>query len=157
MSAFHLLAWAALIIGSGAIPHLAQAQGSARDDRARVRYIVGDVPRASAFYTRDLGFHLDAQSSPSFAMLSRGPLQLVLSPPQGPGGASQAAPDGKRPTPGGWDRIILSTKDLNGEVKTLRDRGVHFRTDVAIGPGGKQIVVEDPSGNPIELFQPAEQ
>ncbi len=157
MCAFNSLAWAAVIIGCSALPQLAQAQGSAGDDRARVRYIVVDVPKAVAFYTHDLGFHLDAQSGPSFAMLSRGPLQLVLSPPQGRGGASRAPPEGRRPAPGGWDRIILATENLSSAVKTLRDNGVHFRTDMNTGPGGKQILLEDPSGNPIELFQPAAQ
>jgi catechol 2,3-dioxygenase-like lactoylglutathione lyase family enzyme len=155
MGTFNSLVWAAAMIGCSALPQLAQAQGSVGGDKARVRYIVGDVPQAVAFYTHDLGFHLDAQSGPYFAMLSRGPLQLVLSPPQGPGGASRATPDGKRPAPGGWDRIILSTANINGEAKTLREDGAHFRTDVTTGPGGKQILLEDPAGNPIELFQPA--
>jgi catechol 2,3-dioxygenase-like lactoylglutathione lyase family enzyme len=120
-----------------------------------VRYIVKDVDEAIAFYTRDLGFQLDRQSGDDFAMLSRDELQLVLSPPQGPGGGSQPMPDGRRPEPGGWNRIILQTDDLKGEIDGLRKAGVEFRNDVTSGPGGKQILLNDPSGNPVELFQPA--
>lgn len=120
-----------------------------------VRYIVKDVDEAIRFYTRDLGFHLDRQSGDDFAMLSRDELQLVLSPPQGPGGGSQPMPDGRRPEPGGWNRIILQTEDLTGEVDSLRKAGVKFRNDVTSGPGGKQILLNDPSGNAVELFQPA--
>jgi catechol 2,3-dioxygenase-like lactoylglutathione lyase family enzyme len=120
-----------------------------------VRYIVKDVDEAINFYTRDLGFHLDRQSGDDFAMLSRDELQLVLSPPQGPGGGSQPMPDGRRPEPGGWNRIILETDDLSGEIDSLRKAGVEFRNDVTSGPGGKQILVNDPSGNAVELFQPA--
>ena len=111
MSAFNLLAVAAVIIGCSALTQLAQAQGSVRDDGVRVRYIVADVPKAIAFYTHDLGFRLDAQTGPYFAMLSRGALQLVLSPPQGPGGASRATTDGQQPIPGGWDRMKTMMSD----------------------------------------------
>lgn len=122
----------------------------------KVRYIVEDVDAAVAFYTHDLGFRLQAKAGPNFAMLSRHGLQLVLSPPVGPGGASQPASDGRRPEPGGWNRIILETHDLTRETESLRRAGVQFRTGVLGGPGGRQVVVEDPSGNPVELFQPTE-
>src|SRR5438477_11870967 len=108
-----------------------------------VRYIVKDVDEAITFYTRDLGFHLDRQSGDDFAMLSRDELQLVLSPPQGPGGGSQPMPDGRRPEPGGWNRIILQTDDLTGEIDGLRKAGVEFRNDITSGPGGKQILLND--------------
>ncbi|HWD67586.1 MAG TPA: VOC family protein [Caulobacteraceae bacterium] len=121
----------------------------------KVRYIVKDVAAATSFYTRDLGFHLDAQSGRNFAMLSRGGLQLILSPPVGPGGASQPMPNGVRAQPGGWDRIILESKDLRGDVARLRKAGVHFRNTIVSGPGGSQILLDDPSGNAVELFQPA--
>jgi glyoxylase I family protein len=121
----------------------------------RIRYIENDVAAAVAFYTRDLGFHLDQQNGANFAMLSRGGLQLVLSPVSGPGSASQPMPDGRRPAPGGWNRMILRTSDLTADVTRLRKAGAHLRNQIAKGPGGSQVLVDDPSGNPVELFQPA--
>ena len=120
-----------------------------------VRYIVDDVEAAVAFYTNKLQFHVTAQSGPDFAMLSRDNLQLVLSPPKGPGGGSQPMPDGKRPEPGGWNRVILPTTELEKDVDRLKNKGVRFRNDITTGPGGKQILIEDPSGNLIELFEAA--
>ena len=120
----------------------------------RIRYMVTDVPAAVAFYAGKLGFKVDMQSGAYFAALSRGGVQLLLSPTKGPGGASQPMPDGKRPEPGGWNRIVLYTPDLQGEVDRLRKDGVHFRNAVIAGPGGREILLEDPSGNPVELFQP---
>ena len=120
-----------------------------------VRYIVNDVEAAIDFYTRHLGFRLTAQSGPAFALLARVNLQLVLSPPKGPGGGSQPMPDGRRPEPGGWNRIVVKSDDLEGDVEALRKGKVKFRNDVVAGPGGRQILVEDPSGNLVELFEPA--
>jgi catechol 2,3-dioxygenase-like lactoylglutathione lyase family enzyme len=120
-----------------------------------VRYIVNDVDATIAFYTRHLGFSAAAQSGPYFAILERDNLQLVLSPPKGPGGGSQPMPDGRRPEPGGWNRIIVKTDNLDGDVDALRKAGVAFRNDIVTGPGGRQILVEDPSGNLVELFEPA--
>jgi catechol 2,3-dioxygenase-like lactoylglutathione lyase family enzyme len=120
-----------------------------------VRYIVNDVDAAIEFYTRHLGFLLSAQSGPNFAILVRQNLQLVLSPPKGPGGGSQPMPDGRRPEPGGWNRMIVQSSNLEGEVEALRKAGVKFRNDVVAGPGGRQILLEDPSGNLVELFEPA--
>ena len=120
-----------------------------------VRYIVNDVDAAIAFYTRYLGFSVSAQSGPHFAILARENLQLVLSPPSGPGGGSQPMPDGRRPEPGGWNRMIVRTNDLVKDVKALRKAEVRFRNDIVAGPGGRQILLEDPSGNPVELFEPA--
>jgi glyoxylase I family protein len=134
---------------------LAIAQGAPTASMVRVRYIVRDVKPAVSFYTRWFRFHLDAQTGPSFASLSRGNLQLILSPPVGPGGASQPMPNGRRPQAGGWDRIILQTGNLAATVAALRSARVHFRNNIVTGPGGKQILLDDPSGNPIELFQPA--
>ena len=120
-----------------------------------VRYIVKDVDAAVAFYTRRLGFRVDAQSGPHFALLERENLQLVLSPPTGPGGGSQPMPDGRRPEPGGWNRIIVRTGTLEGDVARLREAKATFRNDIVSGPGGRQILLEDPSGNLVELFEPA--
>jgi glyoxylase I family protein len=120
-----------------------------------VRYIVNDVDSAIRFYTRHLGFRLSAQSGPYFAILVRENLQLVLSPPKGPGGGSQPMPDGRKPEPGGWNRIIVQSSDLEGEVEVLRKAEVKFRNDIVAGPGGRQILLEDPSGNLVELFEAA--
>jgi catechol 2,3-dioxygenase-like lactoylglutathione lyase family enzyme len=119
-----------------------------------VRYIVDDVDAAIEFYTRHLGFTLELHPAASFAILSRGELRLLLSAPSGPGGASQPMPDGRRPEPGGWNRIQLPSDDLDSLVESLRSAGARFRNDIASGIGGKQIVLEDPAGNPIELFEP---
>ena len=118
-----------------------------------VRYIVEDVEEAFAFYTRHLGFGVELQPAPGFAVLSRGDLRLLLNAP-GAGGAGQAMPDGRRPEPGGWNRIQLEVRDLVGEVERMRDAGARFRNEIVSGRGGKQILLEDPSGNPIELFEP---
>ena len=120
-----------------------------------VRYIVNDIDAAIPFYTNHLGFSVSAQSGPNFALLARENLQLVLSPPKGPGGGSQPMPDGRRPEPGGWNRIIVTTSNLQDDVKRLKKAGVTFRNDIVAGPGGKQILLEDPSGNLVELFEQA--
>ena len=122
-----------------------------------VRYIVNDVNEAIAFYTNHLGFTASAQTGGDFAILTRENLQLVLSPPKGPGGGSQPMPDGRRPEPGGWNRIIVRSNDLDGDVAALKKAEVKFRNDVVAGPGGRQILIEDPSGNLVELFEPASQ
>jgi catechol 2,3-dioxygenase-like lactoylglutathione lyase family enzyme len=122
---------------------------------ARIRYMVTDIQASSAFYTGKLGFKLVVQSGPFFALLTRGDVQLLLSPVKGPGGASQPMPNGDRPAPGGWNRIVLYVSDLQGDVDRLRKQGVHFRNDIVNGLGGKEILLEDPSGNPVELFQPS--
>jgi catechol 2,3-dioxygenase-like lactoylglutathione lyase family enzyme len=119
-----------------------------------VRYIVHDVDTAIAFYTRHLGFDEVMHPAPTFAMLSRGDLRLVLSAPGGAGGGGQAMPDGTRPEPGGWNRFTLEVSDLAASVEVLRKAGVHFRNQIVTGVGGKQILLDDPSGNPIELFEP---
>jgi catechol 2,3-dioxygenase-like lactoylglutathione lyase family enzyme len=119
-----------------------------------VRYIVDDVDAAIEFYTRHLGFTLELHPAATFAILLRGELRLLLSAPSGPGGASQPMPDGRRPEPGGWNRIQLNSDDLNGQVETLRSAGARFRNDIVSGIGGKQILLEDPACNPIELFEP---
>ena len=120
-----------------------------------VRYIVNDVDAAVAFYAGHLGFSVSAQSGPNFALLARENLQLVLSPPKGPGGGSQPTPDGQRPEPGGWNRIIVKTGDIERDVEVLKQAGVKFRNEIVAGPGGRQILLEDPSGNLIELFEQA--
>jgi catechol 2,3-dioxygenase-like lactoylglutathione lyase family enzyme len=119
-----------------------------------IRYIVDDVDEAIAFYTRQLGFQEEMHPAPSFAMLVRGDLRLLLSQPSEAGGGGQAMPDGTRPEPGGWNRFTLEVTDLAGMVEKLRGAGAHFRNDIVTGVGGNQILLDDPSGNPIELFQP---
>ena len=120
----------------------------------QVRYIVNDVDAAIAFYCDHFDFHEDMHPAPGFAMLSRGDLRLALSKPGGPGGGGQAMPDGTIPTPGGWNRFTIEVEDIEETVAELRKRGARFRSDIIIGVGGKQIVVDDPSGNPVEIFQP---
>ena len=146
-------ALALLFLGAA---HAASAQGPKVSALGvvRVRYMVADVPASVAFYTTQLGFKLDMQSGPFFAALSRDGLQLLLSPVKGPGGASQPMPNGDRPGPGGWNRLVIYTPDLQGEVDRLRKAGVHFRNDIVVGLGGNEILVDDPSGNAVELFQP---
>ncbi len=122
--------------------------------RVSVRYIVDDVDAAIEFYCGELGFHEDMHPAPSFAMLSSGDLRLVLSAPGGGPGGGQAMPDGSLPQPGGWNRFQLEVDDLEATVARLRDHGARFRNEIVTGVGGKQILVEDPAGNPIELFQP---
>ena len=121
--------------------------------KGNVRYIVHDVDTAISFYTTHLAFHLDMHPDPTFAILSRGDLQLFLSATSGPGGGSQTLPDGRRPEPGGWNRFVLVVDDLQQEVERLRRSGVSLRSDVIAGVGGKQVLLDDPSGNPIELFE----
>src|ERR1700704_1250610 len=121
-----------------------------------VRYIVDDVDTAIDFYCRHLGFHEEMHPAPTFAMLSRGDLRLALSAPgSGPGGGGQAMPDGRMPEPGGWNRFALEVSDLPATVEGLRKEGAHFRNNIVIGVGGNQILLDDPSGNPIELFESA--
>jgi catechol 2,3-dioxygenase-like lactoylglutathione lyase family enzyme len=120
-----------------------------------VRYIVDDVDDAIAFYGERLGFALDMHPGPGFAAMSLGDLRLLLNAPGGPGGASQPMPDGRVPEPGGWNRIQLEVEDLAGTVERLRDEGVRFRNEIVAGRGGKQILVDDPAGNCIELFEPS--
>jgi catechol 2,3-dioxygenase-like lactoylglutathione lyase family enzyme len=118
-----------------------------------VRYIVDDVGAACDFYSDRLGFDVDARPGPGFAMLSRGDFRLMLSEPRGAGGGAQPMPDGRRPEPGGWNRMLIEVGDLESEVDRLRRAGAHFRNEIVEGRGGSQILLEDPSGNPVELFQ----
>jgi catechol 2,3-dioxygenase-like lactoylglutathione lyase family enzyme len=122
--------------------------------KVSVRYIVSDVDAAIPFYTEQLGFHLDLHPAPGFASLSRGDLRLLLNRP-GAGGAGQAMPDGQSPAPGGWNRIQIEVADLAATVETMKKAGCQFRSEIIVGNGGQQILVNDPAGNPIELFQPA--
>ena len=117
-----------------------------------VRYMVNDVEAAIAFYTGHFGFTLISKTLPAFADVARGDLRLLLSGPAS--SAGRPMPDGSKPSPGGWNRIHFVVDDLAAEVQRLRAAGVHFRNDIVTGPGGSQILLDDPSGNPIELFQP---
>jgi glyoxylase I family protein len=118
-----------------------------------VRYQVKDVQRSIAFYTEQLGFNLDHQKLPAFAQVSTSGLKLILSGPGASG--SRKMPDGQSQEPGGWNRVILRVKDLAAQIDALKKDGVHFRNEMEVGPGGKQIQVVDPDGNPVELFEPA--
>jgi catechol 2,3-dioxygenase-like lactoylglutathione lyase family enzyme len=123
------------------------------DNAVSVRYIVSDVDAAITFYTELLGFQLDLHPAPGFARVSRGGLRLLLNRP-GAGGAGQTMPDGQVPSSGGWNRIQLEVENLADTVEQLKRQGARFRNEIVDGNGGKQILLEDPSGNPIELFQP---
>ena len=120
-----------------------------------IRYIVNDIDAAIGFYTRHLGFSVQMHPNDMFAMLTRGDLRLVLSVPGNAPGGGQAMPDGELPRPGGWNRFSIEVPDLPGTVAQLRRDGVRFRNDLVTGVGGSQIIAEDPSGNPVELFEPA--
>jgi catechol 2,3-dioxygenase-like lactoylglutathione lyase family enzyme len=120
-----------------------------------VRYMVDDIEAAVDFYTRHLGFTLISKTPPAFADVGRGDLRLLLSGPTS--SAGRPMPDGRRPSPGGWNRIHLIVEDLAGEVDRLRGAGIYFRNDIVTGPGDSQILLDDPSGNPVELFQPRHQ
>jgi len=121
---------------------------------ARIRYIIEDVDQAITFYTRHLGFTLEFNASPAMALVMRGDLHLLLSGPQSSG--ARSLPDGQRPSPGGWNRLVIEVEHLPTVMETLKQAGVPFRRDdIVRGPGGQQIWIEDPSGNLIEVFEPA--
>ncbi|HZA67751.1 MAG TPA: VOC family protein [Geminicoccaceae bacterium] len=122
--------------------------------KVSVRYIVADMDAALPFYTELLGFEVDMRPAPGFASLSKGDLRLLLNQP-GSGGAGQAMPDGQTPAPGGWNRIQIEVEDLAGTVRQLKSAGCSLRNEIVVGRGGKQVLAEDPSGNPVELFEPA--
>ena len=123
------------------------------DETVNVRYMVDDVDAAIAFYTKQLGFELLTSAAPAFADVKRGNLRLLLSGPASSAGRPMA--DGRKPGPGGWNRIHFIVDDIDAEVARLRDAGAAFRNDIVTGPGGQQILLEDPSGNVVELFEPA--
>ena len=123
------------------------------EETVNVRYMVDDVEQAIDFYTRHLGFEVISNQAPVFADVRRGNLRLLLSGPKS--SAGRPMPDGRTPGPGGWNRIHLIVGDIGAEVARLRDAGATFRNDIVVGPGGSQILLEDPSGNVVELFQPA--
>jgi predicted enzyme related to lactoylglutathione lyase len=122
----------------------------------RTRYMVNDIGEAVSFYTKLLGFQVKqaVPPNPNFAMIARGDFVMVLSTPFGPGGAAKPMRDGRKAEPGGWNRIIINVDDLKGEIERLQKAKVHFRSDILTGPGGSEVVLDDPSGNPVELFQP---
>lgn len=122
-------------------------------DTATVRYIVNDVEAAIDFYTGMLGFTVQLHPAPGFAILAHGVLRLALSAPGGKGGGGQPMPDGRLPEPGGWNRITVQVEDLEAEVERLTAAGAEFRNQIVTGLGGKQILIDDPSGNPVELFE----
>lgn len=124
-----------------------------RDDLVSVRYMVDDVDRAIDFYTRHFDFEVGHNASPAFAEVIRGKLRLLLAGPTS--SAGRPMPDGRKPEPGGWNRIHFVVDDIAAEVERLGSAGLQFRNDIVSGPGGQQILLDDPSGNPIELFQPA--
>jgi catechol 2,3-dioxygenase-like lactoylglutathione lyase family enzyme len=123
------------------------------EDLVSVRYMVNDVEESIDFYTRHFAFELRSSAAPAFADVVRGRLRLLLAGPAS--SAGRPMPDGRKPAPGGWNRIHFVVEDINGEVQRLRSAGLSFRNEIVSGPGGQQILLDDPSGNPIELFQPA--
>jgi catechol 2,3-dioxygenase-like lactoylglutathione lyase family enzyme len=124
------------------------------DEMVNIRYMVDDVDESIAFYSKLLGFELLTSASPAFADVKRGNLRLLLAGPKS--SAGRPMPDGRKPEPGGWNRIHFVVDNIDAEVRRLRDVGATFRNDIVTGPGGKQILLEDPSGNVVELFQPAD-
>lgn len=120
---------------------------------AIIRYMVGDVDRSIAFYTKHAGFRLEERPGPPFAKVSRDDLTLWIAGPQS--SAARPMPDGRRPEPGGWNRLVIEVRDLPGRVAQMKREGLRFRNEIVEGPGGRQILLEDPDGNPIELFEPA--
>jgi catechol 2,3-dioxygenase-like lactoylglutathione lyase family enzyme len=126
-----------------------------QNELVSVRYMVDDVEESIDFYTRHFGFELRMSAAPAFADVIRGRLRLLLAGPKS--SAGRPMPDGRKPGPGGWNRIHFVVDDIAAEVERLRSAGLEFRNDIISGPGGQQILLDDPSGNPIELFQPAEQ
>ena len=120
---------------------------------ATIRYLVGDVERSVAFYTTNLGFRLDQNMAPAFARVSQGDLTLWLAGPQS--SAARPMPDGRHPEPGGWNRIVIELEDIETRVEEMKSAGLRFRNEVVKGPGGKQILLEDPDGNVVELFEAA--
>jgi catechol 2,3-dioxygenase-like lactoylglutathione lyase family enzyme len=132
-----------------------QTPNEPNTNTVRVRYMVNNIDSTISFYTKYLGFRVGQGTTPNFALLSRGNLQLVLSTPFGPGGAAKPMSDGRKAEPGGWNRIIIDVDDIHAEVAKLRKDQLHFRNDIVSGPGGSEILLDDPSGNPIELFQAA--
>lgn len=146
-----------LILSANALLFAETPQSKEHTDMTtvRVRYMVNALDPAVEFYTKYLGFQIKQENKPNFAMLSRGSLEFVLSTPFGPGGAAKPMPDGRKPEPGGWNRIIINVDNLQAEVARLKKAQLHFRNDIVSGPGGSEILLEDPSGNPVELFQPS--
>jgi glyoxylase I family protein len=140
--------------GTEASPETTQSQNGLVAGFHGVRYQVADVARSVEFYTERLGFSLGHQQLPAFAAVSIEPLTLLLSGPEASG--SRPMPDGRRQEPGGWNRIVLRVKDLPARIETLRDAGLQFRNEMEVGPGGRQILLQDPDGNAIELFEPAQ-
>ena len=120
---------------------------------ATVRYLVNDVERSIHFYTGSLGFRLEQRMAPAFARVSKGDLTLWLAGPKS--SAARAMPDGRTPAPGGWNRFVIEIEDLAARVAEMKRAGLRFRNEIVVGPGGKQILLEDPDGNPVELFEPA--
>jgi catechol 2,3-dioxygenase-like lactoylglutathione lyase family enzyme len=133
----------------------AQSRKDTDMNTVRVRYMVNNIDSATSFYTKYLGFKAQPGATQNFAILNRGNLELVLSTPFGPGGAAKPMSDGRKAEPGGWNRIIINVDNLSAEVAKLRKAQLHFRNEIASGPGGSEILLDDPSGNPVELFQPA--
>jgi predicted enzyme related to lactoylglutathione lyase len=125
-----------------------------KNQKVQIRYIVTDMNAAIAFYTELLGFKLEMHPAPAFAMLSLNNLRLVLSVSNPSAGGGQSMPDGTQQTPGGWNRFSIEVNNISTKVETLKKAGAHFRNNIVTGVGGKQIIVEDPSGNPVELFEP---
>jgi catechol 2,3-dioxygenase-like lactoylglutathione lyase family enzyme len=150
VSLFRYLLFGVMIVSNP----IASSSSPSVEPTVTVRYIVKDVPASVDFYTKNLGFTIALDARPAFAVVGRGALRLALSGMGGQGGGSQPMPDGRKPEPGGWNRFQIVVSDLASEVARLRTAGATFRNDIVKGNGGLQILLDDPSGNPIELFQP---
>lgn len=149
-----LVTVSALITCSGQLPASAgEKEKKPMIQAVAVRYQIKDVDRAVEFYTKHLGFKVELKSGPAFAKISNGNLFLYLSGPKSSG--SRPLPDGRKQEPGGWNRIVLEVKDLPSRVEAMKSAGLRFRNEIEVGPGGRQIQLEDPDGNPVELFEPA--
>jgi catechol 2,3-dioxygenase-like lactoylglutathione lyase family enzyme len=157
MKSYFLVIWLAFSLAVNAqIPANMNKNSAKTDQPVAVRYIVRDIDSAVTFYTGILGFHADMHVKDAFAMLSLGNLKLFINKP-GAGGAGQSMPDGTVPAPGGWNRFQITVDNLEATVSDLKKKGAKFRNDIVTGNGGKQVLLEDPSGNLIELFQPPDQ
>lgn len=121
----------------------------------RIRYMVNELEPAIEFYAKHFGFEVKMKSAPYFALITKDGVDMILSTTFGPGGAAKPMKDGQKAETGGWNRVVITVNDLKAEIAKLQKEGIHFRNEIATGPGGSEVLIDDPSGNPVELFEPA--